>query len=77
MDSIEMNKLLGTTWFTIYVYEAHDKAVEITKYCSEELKILDAVMNWGENMPSPVYNRGLLVGVHDYVCCKYVQSSLS
>ncbi|XP_046859891.1 uncharacterized protein LOC124453170 isoform X2 [Xenia sp. Carnegie-2017] len=65
MDSIEMNKLLGATWFTIYVYEAHDKAVEILNYYSKELKILDAVMNWGENMPSPVYNRGLLVGIHD------------
>ena len=62
-----MNKFLGATWFTIYVYEAHDKAVDILKYYSEELRILDAIMNWGENMPKPVYNRGLLVGIHDCV----------
>ena len=67
MDSIEMNRLLGATWFTIYVFEAHDKALEILKYYSEELKILDAILNWGHNMPSPAYNRGLLAGVHDCV----------
>lgn len=67
MDSIEMNRILGATWFTLYVFEAHDKALEILKYYSEELKILDAVLNWGRNIPSPVYNRGLLAGVHDCV----------
>lgn len=67
MHSIEMNRLLGATWFTIYVFEAHDKALEILKYYSEELKILDAILNWGHNMPSPAYNRGLLAGVHDCV----------
>jgi hypothetical protein len=67
MDSIEMNKILGATWFTIYVYEAHDKALEILNYYSQELKILDAVLNWGNNMPSPVYNKGLLAGVNDCV----------
>ena len=67
MDSIEMNRLLGATWFTIYVFEAHDKALEIMRYYTEELKILDAILNWGHNMPSPAYNRGLLAGVHDCV----------
>ena len=67
MDSIEMNRILGATWFTLYIFEAHDKALEILKYYSEKLKILDAVLNWGQNMPSPVYNRGLLAGVHDCV----------
>ena len=67
MHSIEMNTELGATWFTIYVYEAHAKALEILKYYSHKQKILDAVYNWGENMPDPVYNHGLTVGIHDCV----------
>ena len=67
MDSIEMNKQLGATWFTIYVYEAHEKALEILRYYSQKQKILDAVYNWGENMTNPIYNHGLTVGVHDCV----------
>ena len=67
MDSIEMNKLLGATWFTIYVYEAHKKALEILRYYSQKQKILDAVYNWGDNMTNPIYNHGLTVGVHDCV----------
>ena len=67
MDSIEMNKELGATWFTIYVYEAHAKALEILRYYSHKQKVLDAVYNWGENMADPVYNHGLTVGVHDCV----------
>lgn len=67
MDSIEMNKQLGATWFTIYVYEAHEKALEILRHYSEKQKILDAVYNWGANMTNPIYNHGLTVGVHDCV----------
>ena len=67
MDSIEMNRILGATWFTIYIYEAHEKAMQILRYYSQEVKILDAVFNWGENMPSPVFNRGQLVALHDCV----------
>ncbi len=67
MDSIEMNKLLGATWFTIYVYEAGDKAIKILKYYSQELKILNAVLNWGGNLPSPTFNKGQLVGLHDCI----------
>ena len=64
MDSIEMNKLLGATWFTIYVYEANDKAMKILKYYSQ---ILNAVLNWKENLPRRVYNRGQLVALHDCI----------
>ena len=67
MDSIEMNKQLGATWFTIYVYEAHEKALEILRYYSQKQKILDAVYNWGESITNPIYNHGLTVGVHDCV----------
>ncbi|XP_046864074.1 uncharacterized protein LOC124457999 [Xenia sp. Carnegie-2017] len=67
MDSIELNKALGATWFTIYVYEAHSIAINFLYYYSKKIKILDAVMNWGNNIPNPVYNRGLLVAIHDCV----------
>jgi hypothetical protein len=67
MDSIEMNRLLGATWFTIYVYEAHDKAMKILKYYSQELKILNAVLNWGENLPIPSYTFGQLVALQDCI----------
>ena len=67
MDSIEMNKVLGATWFTIYVYEAHAKALEILRYYSHKQKILDAVYNWGDNMVDPVHYYGQTAGVHDCV----------
>ena len=67
MDSIEMNKVLGATWFTIYVYEAHAKALEILRNYSHKQKILDAIYNWGDNLADPVYNHGLTVSVHDCV----------
>ena len=67
IDSIEMNKLLGATWFTIYVYEANDKAMKILKYYSQKLKILNAVLNWRENLPRRAFNRGQLVALHDCI----------
>lgn len=64
VDSIEMNRLLGAQWFTVYVHDAHQVALEILKSYSDQ-GILEAVYNWGENIASPIYMKGVIVGIND------------
>lgn len=64
IDSIEMNRLLGAEWFTVYVHDAHQDALDILQAYSKQ-GILEAVYNWGENIASPIYMKGVIVGIND------------
>ncbi|XP_028400972.1 uncharacterized protein LOC114524057 isoform X2 [Dendronephthya gigantea] len=53
IENIEINKVLGAEWFTFYIYNSDQAALQVLqRYASEGM--VEVVQNWGEGLPKDI-----------------------